>query len=64
MALNNLKKYICRLWKTELNENKRQEKPETEEKVIALNSVEKKQYNNSKFFKGNFNKCGKYDHRA
>ena len=63
MALNKLKKYICRVWKTQLNENKRQEKPETEEKVIALKSLENKQYNNRKFFKGNFNKCGKCDNR-
>ena len=31
---------------------------------IALNSVEKKQYNNSKFFRGGFNKCVTYDHRT
>ena len=38
---------------------------EPEEKVIALNSGEKKwRNNNSKFFKSEYNKCGKYRHRA
>ena len=44
---------------------KHKRKGEPEDKVLALNSREKKGRNkNSKFFKGECNKCGKYGHRA
>ena len=64
MEFKYLKKDICWFWKTQLNGNKKQEKPGPEEKVLELNSREKKQYKNGKFFKETCNKCGKYGHRA
>ena len=41
----------------------KQEKQDPEEKVLALKYTEKKQQK-SKLFKGMYNKCDKYDHRA
>ena len=52
MAFKDLKKGIRWFCKTELNRNKNQYKPYPEEKVLALNSREKKKFNNRTFFKG------------
>ena len=41
MAFMDLKKYIRWLCNTGLNRNKTQEKPNPEEKVLALNAVER-----------------------
>ena len=49
----------------ELNGRKTQEKAEPDEKNIALKVGENKwNKNNSEFFKGKSNKCGKYGHRV
>ena len=64
MELKDLKKDICWFWKTKLKGNKKQEKNDSEQKVLALNDGENKQYKNGKLFKGMFNKRGKYGHRA
>ena len=42
MEFKDLKKEICRLWKTKLNGTKTQEKEEPEEKVVVLNAIENK----------------------
>ena len=52
MSFKDLKKEIHWFWKTELNWNKKQEKPDQEEKVLALNSGEDKQYKNDNLYKG------------
>ena len=65
MTFKDPKKEVRWFWKTEFNGNKPQEKIESEEKVLELNAREKKWNNNNyKFFKGECNTCGKYDHRA
>ena len=43
MAFNYIKKDISCYWKTELNGNNKQDKPEPEEKVLALNTRKIKQ---------------------
>ena len=65
MEFKDLNKEILCFWKTALNGRKTQEKAESEEKVLVMNSRENKCKNkNSKFFKSKCNKCGKYGHRA
>ena len=60
-----MKKEICWFWKTDSNRRKTQDKEESENKVLALNSGENNwRKNNSKFFKEECNKCDKYGHRA
>ena len=60
-----MKKEICWFWKKESNRRKTQEKEESENKVLALNSGENNwRKNNSKFFKEECNKCDKYGHTA
>ena len=64
MQSKDLKKERRQFCKTDLNVRNTKER-EPEEKVIALNSGEKKwRNNNNKFFKSECNKCGKYGHRA
>ena len=47
---------------TEKRVRQKQEKQDTEENIVALNSGEIK-YHKGKFFDGTCNKCGKYGHR-
>ena len=54
--------WFCRI---ELNRRKTQGEAEPAEKILELNTAEKKSNNNNgKFLKGKCNKCGKYGHRA
>ena len=65
MKFKDMKKRIRWFWNTELNGNKTQQKIGPEEKVLALNTGEKKWNNkNGMLFKGKCNKCDKYGHRA
>ena len=63
MAYSEPKKESRWFWKIEFGGSKKQETKESKEKVLALNSGEIKQ-NKSKFFKGTYNKRGKYGQRA
>ena len=64
MEFKDLKKQICWFWKTDPNGRNKKEKEEPVDKVLSLNAREKKGRNNNiKFFKGEYNKCGKYGHR-
>ena len=58
-----MKEEIRWFWKTDLNGRKTQEEEESEEKVLALNSLENKRRNKKgKFIKVICHKCGKYGH--
>ena len=54
---------MCLFWKIELGGRNKQEKQDTKENFLALNSREIKQ-DKSKLFKGTCQNCGKYGNRA
>ena len=54
---------MCWFWKIKLVGNKKQEKLYPEEKVILRSDRENNQHK-SNFFKGTYNTCDKYGHKA